>query len=129
MTIKKLEIALEAPIFNRMFVNTSPVQDPNLDPVLKEYMIGGPNVDSDVRFIIDVQTLEYLLSVARKSQTQRVVVNRAGVRIKVCRSVKSCHVYETIHIDGSRPYPEQAPNSLKMPLTAFKGSDLLRNRK
>ena len=128
MTIKKLNVQLEAPIFNRMFVNTSPVQEPNLVPVLKEYMIGGPNVDCDVRLILDVKTLEYLLSVARRSQTQRCVINRAGIRVKVRRATKSDHVYETLHIDGSKPYPEQAPTSLSMPLQAFTGTDLMRNR-
>ena len=128
MTIKKLNVQLEAPIFDRMFVNNNPVQEPNLDPVLKEYMIGGPNVDCDVRLILDVKTLEYLLSVARRSDMHRCVINRAGIRVKVRRSVKTQHVYETLHIDGSKPYPEQAPNGLRMPLSAFTGTDLMRNR-
>ena len=128
MTIKKLNIQLEAPIFKRMFVNNNPVQEPNLDPILKEYMIGGPNVDCDVRLVLDEKTLMYLLSVARKSQTRRCVINRAGVRIKVRKSVKSEHVYETLHLDGSKPYPEQAPDGLKMPLSTFIGTDLMRNR-
>tara|TARA_B100000282_G_C31713115_1_gene482140 strand:- start:533 stop:919 length:387 start_codon:yes stop_codon:yes gene_type:complete len=128
MTIKKVDVKLEAPIFNRMFVNNNPVQEPNLDPILKEYMIGGPNVDCDVRLIMDVKTLEYLLDTARRSQTHRVVINRAGIRIKVRRSVKSGHVYETLHIDGSKPYPEQAPDKIQMPLSSFIGTDLMRNR-
>jgi len=127
MSIKKLNIQLEAPIFKRMFENSSPIQEPNLDPILKEYIIGGPNVDCDVRFILDVQTLEYLLSVARRSQTKRCVINRAGIRVKVRRAVKSEHIYETLHIDGSKPYPEQAPTSVEIPLLGFKGTDLLRN--
>jgi len=126
--IKKLEMQLEAPIMERVFVNTKPTQEEGQDTIMKEYIVGGPYVDSDVRMILDVATLEYLLDNARRSPTRRVVINRAGIRIKVRRATTG-HVYETLHIDGHRPYPEQAPSKFSIPHNPLLGNSLLQHRK
>lgn len=127
--IQKLSLNLRAPIFSEIVVDTKPRQDSSKDPILREYMLGGQTSNNDVRMILDVPTLEYLLSVARQSQTRRCIINRAGIRIKVRRAIGTEHVYETLHIDGLKPYPEQAPTGLKMPYNAMLGHSLLNSRK
>lgn len=128
MSFKTLKLNSEAPILERVIVNTAPTQDPQQDPILKEYMLGGPSNDRDVRMVLDVHTLEYLLSVARRSPSKRCIINRAGIRIKVKRATTG-HVYETLHIDGLHPYPEQVPTNIRMPFDPTLGNSLLQNRK
>ena len=128
MEVKKLNINLEAPIMERVFVNTKPTQEPERDPILREYFLGGMASDRDVRMILDVPTLQYLLDTAMRSQTRRCVINRAGIRIKV-RRAPTGHVYETLHIDGLKPYPEQAPQGISMPYNPLLGNSLLQNKK
>jgi hypothetical protein len=125
---KTLRLNSEAPILSKVIVNTKPVQDTAQDHTLKEFYLGGPSSDRDVRMVLDVHTLEYLLETARQSPTKRCIINRAGIRIKVKRA-HTGHVYETLHIDGLRPYPEQAPTNIRMPYDAMLGNSLLRNRR
>lgn len=128
MSIKTLKLNTEAPILERVIVNTAPTQDPAQDQILKEYFLGGPNNDRDVRMVLDVHTLQYLLSVAQRSPSKRCIINRAGIRIKVKRAPTG-HVYETLHIDGLHPYPEQVSTSIRMPYNPTLGNSLLANRK
>ena len=112
---KKLTINLDSPIMEELIVRTAPLQDPSQDEILREYQLGGVHSDRDVRFIMDAETLEALLEVANLSATRRVILNRAGIRMKV-RRARTGHIYETLHLDGLQPVPEQAPRTLKIPL-------------
>jgi len=127
--IKNLSLNLHAPIFKDIVVDTKPMQDPSKDPILREYLMGGMRTNRDIRMILDVPTLQYLLSVALQSKTQRCVINRAGIRIKVRRAVGTEHVYETLHIEGHKPYPEQAPDGMRLPYNPLLGHSLLNHKR
>ena len=91
-----------------------PLQEDSQDFILQQVVLGGPKIQRDVRFIVDIPTLEYLLQVAKQSKTKRCVINRAGIRMKVRQSRQTGHVYETLHLFGYQPVPEQAPDGLKI---------------
>ena len=116
--IEKLNVNLEAPIIEELIVRTAPLQDPNQDVCLREYQLGGVHSNRDVRFIADTEMLEALLEVARLSKTGRVILNRAGIKMKVKRA-RTGHIYETLHLTGLQPIPERAPASLKIPTDEF----------
>ncbi len=116
--VEKLSINLEAPIIEELIVRKAPLQNPNQDQCLREYQLGGPSSDRDVRFVIDKETLEALLEVAKLSNTQRVILNRAGIRMKVKRA-RTGHIYETLHLEGLQPVPERAPTNFSIPADEY----------
>ena len=116
--IEKLSLNLEAPIIEELIVRQRPLQDPNQDECLREYQLGGTHSNRDVRFIADTETLEALLEVAKLSRTGRVILHRAGIKMKVKRA-RTGHVYETLHLTGLNPVPERAPSTLKIPTDEY----------
>lgn len=75
--------------------------------VLSTMDIGGPMDPADRRLVLDVQTLEHLLSLARSSITGRVVLHHLGLRVQVLRD-SSGHIWEHLTLLGSEPKPESA---------------------
>jgi len=122
---EKLSINLDAPIMEELLVRTRPLQDPNQDECLREYQLGGTHSNRDVRLILDTDTLETLLCIARISRTGRVILNRAGIKMKVKRA-STGHIYETLHLTGLQPVPEQAPTSIKIPTDEYSARDWLK---
>ena len=116
--VEKLNINLDAPIMEELVVRTAPLQDPSQDMCLREYQLGGVGSNRDVRFVADTEMLEALLAVARLSTTGRVILNRAGIKMKVKRA-RTGHIYETLHLTGLQPVPERAPASLIIPTDEF----------
>ena len=100
-----------------MFVNTTPLQLDGQDEVLREYTLGGPDCGRDVRLYLDVETLGMLLDIARCSNTKRVILPKAGIKMRVRRS-RSGHIYESLHITSAQPFAEVVSNnvSLSMPV-------------
>lgn len=75
------------------------------DEVLREYSFGGVHTDRDIRFYMTRQELEMLLAVSKNSSTSRVVIQKAGLKLRVCRD-STGHLYETLHLSGLAPCPE-----------------------
>jgi|TARA_B100000073_G_C23397156_1_gene437663 hypothetical protein len=98
---------------NRIIQKLLPLQDGG-DDILVEFELGGPESNRDVRLYLEVETLDHLLSVARSSHTGRVVIDKAGIKIKL-RRAKSGHQYETLHLNGLQPKPENVSSTLSMP--------------
>ena len=109
----KKEWQNKAPTLDQLLINHTPLQISGQDEILREYCLGGPNSARDVRFIVDVETLEYLLKVAKQSSLKRAIIPSAGIKLKV-RRANTGHVYETLHLDGLTPVPENAPTSLSL---------------
>ena len=119
-----------APSIRDLYINENPVQLPGQDKILRTYTLGGPNCGRDVRFIIDVETLEYMIEIARQSQTNRALIPSAGIKLMV-RQSNVGHVYETLHLEGGRPVPEKPPEtfSLQMPRVDFLTGSIIRDWK
>ncbi len=99
-----------------LLVNTTPLQLDGQDEVLREYTLGGPHCGRDVRLYLDVDTLGMLLDIARCSNTKRVILPKAGIKMRVRRS-RSGHIYESLHVTSGQPFAEVVSNnfSLEMP--------------
>ena len=114
----KLDVNYTTPVMEELIVRKAPLQDPSQDECLREFELGGPNSNRDVRFVIDSHALETLLEVAKLSNTGRVILNRAGIKMKVKRA-RTGHIYETLHLVGLQPVPERAPTDLKIPTDEY----------
>lgn len=98
-------------VIRSLKVNDTPLQIAGEDHVLREYTLGGPHCGRDVRMLIDRKVIEHLLDVAKSSNTNRVCLHGAGIKMKVRRSA-SGHVYETLHLVSHLPVAEQLPSEL-----------------
>lgn len=107
---------LNAPILEELIIKRNPLQFANQDPILREYVLGGPDSLRDVRLILDAEVLDYLLQIAKRSKTNRCILHGAGIKLKVRRS-QSGHIYETLHLDGRKPTPEVPPSEIKIPIS------------
>ena len=92
------------------------------DEVLREYSFGGVHTDRDIRFYMTRQELEMLLEVSKSSSTGRVVIQKAGSKLRVCRDSNN-HLYETLHLSGLAPCPEKS-GGLRMQANAQDAMDL-----
>jgi len=110
---------------NRVRRIDTPIQISGKDEVIREWEFGGPYCERDVRLILDVDTLGRLLDIARSSTTRRVIVPKAGFRVKL-RRASTGHCYETLHVSGNQPVPEAAPTSISMNTTLGEAERLLR---
>ena len=86
------------------------------DEILVEFELGGPESNRDVRLYLELEVLDYLTAIARSSDMNRVVIDKAGVKIKLRKS-SSGHQYETLHLSGLQPKPENVSTTLSMPST------------
>lgn len=91
--------------------NTAPLQMPGQDTILRTYTLGGPNCNRDVRMFLTLGDLEELVKQAKASESKRVVLHKAGIKIVVRRS-HGGHVYETLHLTSLPPQPEILPKGL-----------------
>ena len=91
---------------HRMVVNEKPITPTAGDVLLRSAEIGGPDQDGDRRLYLDAQTLRKLLSMAEASPTQRVRIDRAGVRVDLWREA-SGHQFEAWTFIGCDPRPER----------------------
>lgn len=92
------------------------------DECLREYSFGGVHTDRDIRFYMTRQELEMLLEVSKSSSTGRVVIQKAGLKLRVCRDSNN-HLYETLHLSGLAPCPEVS-NGISMQANAQDAMDL-----
>jgi hypothetical protein len=92
-------------------VNNTPLQIDGQDETLREFTLGGPDCGRDVRLFLDRKVLEHLLEVSKSSNTGRVVLYGAGIKMKVRRS-KSGHLYETMHLTSRYPVPENLSSEI-----------------
>ncbi len=106
----------------------TPIQIAGQDEILTEWEFGGPTCMRDVRLIMDVDTLGHLLDVARSSMSRRVIINRAGFRVKL-RRARTGHCYETLHVSGLQPTPEVMPQSIKVPISLSHAEVLIERSK
>lgn len=121
----------KAPSIDDLLIDYMPLQIPGQDRILRTYTLGGINCGRDIRFIIDVETLEYMIEVARKSESKRALIPSAGIKLMV-REATTGHVYETLHIEGGRPVPEQLPEKLSVQMpsrAAFLQQSIIRKWK
>ena len=100
---------------DRITQNLLPLQD-GKDEILVEFELGGPQSNRDVRLYLDLEVLTYLTDIARSSDMKRVVIDKAGIKIRL-RRAESGHMYETLHLSGLSPKPENVSSSLKLPTT------------
>lgn len=92
--------------------NTNPLQIPSQDHILRTYTLGGPDCNRDVRMFLTLGDLEELVNIAKRSESKRVVLPRAGITIVVRRS-HGGHVYETLHLTSLQPQPEILPKGVE----------------
>jgi len=93
-------------------VNSTPLQRSGQDEILRRYTLAGG--DRDVRMFLSQADLEYLLEIAKRSQTRRVCLPSAGVELTVMRS-HGGHQYEVLKLVSRDPVPERAPAGFAMP--------------
>lgn len=74
--------------------------------IRSDTVYGGPEAEptADRRWVMDVDELQRLLDVARRSPTGRVVVHHAGLRVR--RVLDGSHTVEMLAMVGSEPVPE-----------------------
>jgi hypothetical protein len=94
-------------------VNRSPLQRPGQDTLLRSAVVGGPDKAGDRRVYLSAKLLGTLLEVARASAMQRVVVDRAGVRVDLYADGRG-HEYEVWTLVGADPRPEPIPDFVRM---------------
>ena len=94
-------------------VNDTPLQIAGEDETLREYTLGGPECGRDVRLFLDRKVLEHLLDVSKSSNTGRVVLYGAGIKMKV-RRAPSGHMYETLHLTSRFPVPENLSSDVTL---------------
>ena len=92
----------------RLAVNSSPLQHPNRDRLVRRVEYGGPSSNADARLFIDTATLRQLLAVAESSLTGRAVLHHAGVVVDLYESPNG-HAYECWRLVASHVAPEPAP--------------------
>ena len=97
---------------NVMKVNARPLQPAGRDTLLRTATVGGPEKEGDRRVFLSVDMLSRLLETARSSPTQRVQVDRAGVKV-VLYADHSGHQYEVWTLVGADPRPEQLPRGFQ----------------
>ena len=130
MSIKK-DWQFLVPTMEELVVNHNPLQISSQDTILREYVLGGPNSHRDVRFLADIETLEHLIEVARRSPMKRVMIPSAGIKLKV-HQARSGHIYETLHLTGHKPVPEKAPERFVtggIDRTTFLGDSVIKDWK
>jgi hypothetical protein len=93
-------------------VNARPLQRPGQDVLLRTAVVGGPDKEGDRRVYLTATLLGTLLDVARSSGLQRVLVDRAGVRVDLYRSATG-HEYEVWTLIGGAPRPEPIPDFVR----------------
>ena len=98
---------------DRIVQNLMPLQD-GKDDILVEFELGGPKSNRDVRLYLEVEVLALLLEVARSSDMRRVVIDKAGIKIRLRRD-QNGHMYETLHLSGLKPRPENISSNLQIP--------------
>lgn len=99
-----------------LLVNTSPLQLSGQDEVLREYTFGGPQCGRDVRFYLDADTLGLLLDIARCSNTRRVILPKAGIKVRVRKS-RDGHIYESLHITSGQPFAEVVSQNINVEIS------------
>lgn len=97
---------------NALEVNERPLQSPGLDRRLRTATVAGPEVGGDRRFYLSATLLEMLLDVARSSPTQRVRVDRVGLRVDLHVDGRG-HQYEVWTLIGADPKPEELPEAIR----------------
>jgi len=98
---------------DRNLKRSEPLQLNGQDRILREYTLGGPESNRDVRMFLSVKDLEMLLDVARHAESKRVCLPRAGVKLSVRQSLGG-HQYEVLKIVSAMPVPEKLPKGVKM---------------
>lgn len=99
--------------FRELMINTTPLQIAGQDEVVREYTFGGPNCGRDMRLYLDVDTLGMLLDIARCSNTKRVILPRAGIKVRVRRS-RDGHMYESLHVTSAQPFAEVVSDKISL---------------
>lgn len=99
--------------FDHARTNYNPLQISGQDEILREYTLAGPDSGRDCRLILDAETLGLLLDIARSSNTRRVIMHGAGIRLKVRKS-RDGHIYETLHLTSRQPVPESLSSTLSI---------------
>lgn len=97
---------------NIMEVNSRPLQPGTGDTLVRTAVVGGPEKGGDRRVYLSVKLLAQLLDCARSSNMQRVIVDRAGVRVDLYRAAGG-HEYEVWTLIGANPRPEPIPDFVK----------------
>ena len=98
-------------VADELQVQTTPLQLPSQDEVLRRYQLGGPDKLRDVRMYLDLADLEHLVEMARKSPARRVVLPSAGIVMEVHRS-RGGHIYEVLKVVSRQPQPERTPTGI-----------------
>lgn len=106
----------EAPVIGMVEVNRTPLQIENEDKILRTYKFGGPSSGRDTRMYLHAMELEHLLAIARVSQTNRVILHRAGLIVTVRRS-RDGHVYEEVRLECDQPVTERLPTGFSTQTT------------
>jgi len=94
-------------------VNARPLQQPGQDTILRTAVVGGPDKAGDRRVYLSARLLDDLLARARSSPMQRVVVDRAGLRVDLYADARG-HEYEVWTLIGADPRPEPVPDFVRM---------------
>jgi len=94
----------------------SPLQLPSQDRILRHYTLGGTETNRDIRMYLSLGDLLKLVEIAKKSDSNRVVLPKAGITLTVRQSHQG-HVYETLHVTSKEPVPEIVPKGIEMPTT------------
>lgn len=92
-----------------MRINRTPLQLNGRDHLIREAEFGGPGSDRDSRFYFDRKELEQLLEIAKTSVSGRVIIERAGIKVRLY-AAPSGHQYESWHLIGTRAVPEAREN-------------------
>jgi hypothetical protein len=112
---------------DRIKQNRFAIQDGG-DEILVAFELGGPESNRDVRLYLDLEVLDHLTEIARSSDMNRVVIDKAGIKIRL-RRAKCGHQYETLHLSGLKPKPENVSTTLSMPSTMKEAKKLVHNWK
>jgi hypothetical protein len=91
-----------------MKVNNNPLQPTAGLTLLRSAVVGGPDLEGDRRVFLDRKLLMQLAEIAASSPSQRVQVDRAGIKVDLYRE-SSGHTFEVWTLVGLPPKPE-SPN-------------------
>lgn len=89
-----------------------PLQRVGRDRLVETVVVGGPRAGRDTRLMLDVDTLERLLVLAKRSPSRRVVFNRVGIKIRLWQH-RDSHRYETWSLVSDTAEPEPLPQSVR----------------